>query len=46
MSKKALSAAQQEQWRAIINDMRADGAMRRIFEKYFKPELADALVNF
>jgi polar amino acid transport system substrate-binding protein len=46
MSKKALSAAQQEQWRAIINEMRADGAMRRIFEKYFKPELADALVNF
>jgi polar amino acid transport system substrate-binding protein len=46
MSKKALSAAQQEQWRAIINDMRADGAMRRIFEKYFKPELANTLVNF
>jgi polar amino acid transport system substrate-binding protein len=46
MSRKALSAAQQEQWRALINDMRSDGSMRRIFQKYFKPELAAALVNF
>ena len=46
MSKKALSVAQQEQWRAIVNGMRADGTMRRIFEKYFKPELATALTNF
>ncbi len=46
MSKKALSAAQQEAWRGIINGMRADGTMRRIFEKYFKPELAATLVNF
>lgn len=46
MSKKALSGAQQDSWRAIINAMRADGTMRRIFEKYFKPELAAALVNF
>jgi polar amino acid transport system substrate-binding protein len=46
MSKKALAVVQQEQWRAIVNDMRADGTMRRIFEKYFKPELAAALVNF
>lgn len=46
MSKKALSVTQQEQWREIVNAMRADGAMRRIFEKYFKPELAAALVNF
>ena len=46
MSKKALAAAQQEQWRTTINAMRADGTMRRIFEKYFKPDLAAALVNF
>jgi polar amino acid transport system substrate-binding protein len=46
MSRKALSSAQQEQWRAIVNELRADGTMRRIFEKYFKPELAAALVNF
>ncbi|MDD2881184.1 MAG: transporter substrate-binding domain-containing protein [Rhodoferax sp.] len=46
MSKKALSTAQQKAWRAIIDDMRADGTMRRIFEKYFKPDLAASLVNF
>lgn len=46
MSKKALSVTQQEQWRAIVNAMRADGTMRRIFERYFKPELAAALVSF
>ena len=46
MSKKALSVTQMEQWRAIVNGMRADGTMLRIFEKYFKPELAAALVNF
>ena len=46
MSKKALSVTQQEQWRAIIGNMRSDGTMRRIFEKYFKPELAGAMVNF
>ncbi len=46
MSKKSLSAAQQEQWRAVINTMRADGTMQRIFEKYFKPDLAAALVSF
>ena len=46
MSKKALSSAEQDQWRAIVNDMRKDGTIGRIFEKYFKPELAAALVNF
>ena len=46
MSKKALSSDQQQQWGAIVNTMRADGSMQRIFEKYFKPELAQALVNF
>lgn len=46
MSKKALSAAEQEKWRSLIGGMRADGTMRRIFEKYFKPDLAAALVDF
>ncbi len=46
MSRKALSEAQQAQWRAIIHGMRTDGTMRRIFEKYFPPDLAAALVNF
>jgi len=46
MSKKALPPAQQEQWRALVNAMRADGTLRRIFEKYFHPDLAAALVTF
>ena len=46
MSKKALSATQMAQWQALVSNMRADGTMRRIFEKYFKPELAATLVNF
>jgi polar amino acid transport system substrate-binding protein len=46
MSKKALSSIQQEQWRTLVNGMRNDGTMLRIFEKYFKPDMAAALVNF
>jgi polar amino acid transport system substrate-binding protein len=46
MSRKALPTSEQEKWRALINEMRADGSMRRIFEKYFKPELAAAMVDF
>lgn len=46
MSKKSLSAAEQEQWRQIIRAMRADGTTRRIFEKYFAPELARTLTEF
>ncbi|MFY9509601.1 MAG: transporter substrate-binding domain-containing protein [Rubrivivax sp.] len=46
MSKKALSPAQQAAWRAVIDQMRADGTVQRIFEKYFKPELARAMTRF
>jgi len=46
MSKKSLSIMQMAQWRALVDGMRADGTMLRIFEKYFKPELAANLVNF
>ena len=45
MSKKAISAPEQEKWRALMDGMRKDGTMLRIFEKYFKPDLAAALVN-
>ncbi|MBY0466371.1 MAG: transporter substrate-binding domain-containing protein [Burkholderiales bacterium] len=45
MSRKALPATEQDQWRALINAMRTDGTMRRIFEKYFNPALAATLVN-
>lgn len=46
MSKHALSPAEQESWRALVDGMRADGTVRRIFEKYFKPDMAAAMVNF
>ena len=46
MSKAALPAAQQLKWRALIEAMRQDGTMLRIFEKYFKPDLARAIVQF
>lgn len=46
MSKKAVPAAEQAKWRALVNDMRDDGTVRRIFEKYFKPNLAAAMVDF
>jgi polar amino acid transport system substrate-binding protein len=46
MSRKSVPPDEQEQWRAIVKGMRADGTLRRIFEKYFKPELAAAMTNF
>ncbi|SAL61122.1 substrate-binding periplasmic protein [Caballeronia humi] len=46
MSKKALPAAEQDKWRALVNDMRADGTVRRIFEKYFRRDLAASMVDF
>lgn len=46
MSKKSLSAFEQNKWRALVNDMRADGSVRRIFEKYFKPQLTASMVDF
>ncbi|WP_374569044.1 substrate-binding periplasmic protein [Ideonella sp.] len=46
MSKKALSASQQQAWRALIDAMRADGTLQRIFEKYFNRELARAMTQF
>ncbi len=46
MSKKALSPAEQESWRALVQGMRSDGSVLRIFQKHFKPELAAAMVDF
>ena len=46
MSKKALSPGEQAKWRALVNEMRADGTVLRIFRKYFKPDLAQAMVDF
>ncbi|MBC7503189.1 MAG: transporter substrate-binding domain-containing protein [Herminiimonas sp.] len=46
MSKKALPPAEQEKWRALVKEMRADGTVRRIFEKYFSAADATAMVDF
>jgi polar amino acid transport system substrate-binding protein len=46
MSKASLTPAEQQAWRALIEAMRADGSVRRIFMKYFKPELAESLTQF
>ncbi len=46
MSRKALPAEQLQVWRDLVQGMRADGTVQRIFEKYFKPELAIAMTQF
>ena len=46
MSKSSIPLQEQEKWRALVNGMRSDGTMLRIFEKYFKPDLARSMVNF
>lgn len=46
MSKASLPAAQRRAWAEIVDEMRADGTMLRIFEKYFAPELAKRLTQF
>ena len=46
MSRKSLSPEQQEAWRTLVREMRRDGTMQRIFEKYFKPDLARAMTQF
>ena len=46
MSKKALPLDEQEKWRALVQEMRSDGTLRRIFEKYFQPALAAAMVGY
>ncbi|MEO6354314.1 MAG: transporter substrate-binding domain-containing protein [Oxalobacteraceae bacterium] len=46
MSKKSISLVEQEKWRILVDQMRSDGTVLHIFEKYFKPDLARSLVNF
>jgi len=46
MSRKSLPPAQQQAWREVIQSMRSDGTMRRIFEKYFPAELARQMTQF
>lgn len=46
ISKKALPAEEREKWIKLINDMRNDGTMHRIFERYFQPELTTQMLDF
>jgi polar amino acid transport system substrate-binding protein len=46
MSRDSLPAAQQQAWRALVDGMRADGVVQRIFEKYFQPDLARSMTRF
>ncbi|WP_075259920.1 substrate-binding periplasmic protein [Herbaspirillum camelliae] len=46
MSRKALSPAEQDKWRALVDGMLADGTVLRIFQKYFNAELAASMVQF
>lgn len=46
MSKRALSPDERDKWRALVNEMRADGTVRRIFAKYFNPDLVESMVDF
>ena len=46
MSKTSIDPKEQDQWRALVDDMREDGTILRIFEKYFDPDLAKDMVNF
>lgn len=46
MSRRSLTPEQQQAWRGLIDAMRADGTVERIFQKYFKPELARSMTRF
>jgi len=46
MSRKSLPPAQLQAWNEVIQSMRADGTMRRIFEKYFPADLARQMTQF
>jgi len=46
MSRKTINAEQQERWREIINSMRRDGTMLKIFRKYFSREEAQQMTTF
>lgn len=46
MSRSSIPPAEQEKWRALVEAMRTDGTVLRIFQKYFPRELAQTMVNF
>ena len=46
MSRKSLPPAQLAAWQALVDQMRADGTVLRLYEKYFPPALARTLTQF
>jgi len=46
MSKKSLPPEQLAAWRALVDGMRADGTVERIFQRYFKADLARTMTRF
>ena len=46
MSKKALAPAERDKWRTLVDGMRADGTVLRIFENYFRHDLAVTMTDF
>ena len=46
MSRVSVAPGEQQKWRDLIDAMRADGTILRIFQKYFNPDMAQAMVNF
>lgn len=46
MSNKSLTLEERAQWRAVVDEMRADGTVERIFAKYLPADLAHTLVDF
>ncbi|WP_394790009.1 substrate-binding periplasmic protein [Rhodoferax sp.] len=46
MSKKSISAVELQKWAAIVQSLRDDGTVLKIFQKYFPPALAREMVVF
>ena len=46
ISKKSISPAEITKWTSLVQSLREDGTVLRIFEKYFPPELAREMVAF
>jgi polar amino acid transport system substrate-binding protein len=46
MSKVALNEEERSRWRALVDEMRADGTVERIFAKYFPSDLAREMTHF
>jgi polar amino acid transport system substrate-binding protein len=46
MSNKSISPAEQQKWTAVVQSLRDDGTVLRIFQKYFPAALAREMVVF